>query len=373
MICRVLASRSDADELIVVKSPEVATYIKTEDWLYNPVGEGEFACNGDKQVVLPIAEQALDTKASFLDSLGEGAIVEHRFFKAIAARLLAGLRERSSLMQQHVSMNSQNFLKKYKFCSLETCCAVGFGPIAVAAIENNPEIVIMAIEATADVNQTLTMAKPELNLQEGQAPLHLAALYGNVEVASALLVHNALIEQRSSVGATPLHSAAKGGTTTRPQMVQLLLSLRASPSSRGYLGTTPLMSLAFAPPSGILAEGSKECIEALLSARASVHECADTGCDSLLWVAMFDGDVRIARQLLQYGSDVNRRLQVRTSKLKVLTVVARLLYRLGDTSESVRIFAEAPSGTCLHMAAMNGRRDFCQTLIDARADTGIQN
>lgn len=64
-----------------------------------------------------------------------------------------------------------------------------------------------------------------LLLQNGYAPLHIAAKQNQLEVASSLLQFGANANAESLQGITPLHLAAQEG---RPDMVALLISKQAN-------------------------------------------------------------------------------------------------------------------------------------------------
>ncbi|EAX73956.1 ankyrin repeat protein, putative [Trichomonas vaginalis G3] len=44
--------------------------------------------------------------------------------------------------------------------------------------------------------------------QDGETPLHLAALQDNIEIVELLLSHGADVNEKNSKGETPLHIAA---------------------------------------------------------------------------------------------------------------------------------------------------------------------
>jgi len=92
----------------------------------------------------------------------------------------------------------------------------------------------------------------------GNTALHVAALFGNVDVAEALLAHGARIWVRNDQGRTALHLAsdAEGARTT-----QLLLEAGANPDARDDQDRTALHAQA--------REGRWDAVEALLDAGAN--------------------------------------------------------------------------------------------------------
>ena len=76
-------------------------------------------------------------------------------------------------------------------------------------------------------------------------PLHSAVAGGHLEIARALLEHEAQVNAAQAGGFTPLHGAAQNGQV---EMVRLLLDYGADVNLRNKDGKTPL-DLARAPGS----------------------------------------------------------------------------------------------------------------------------
>ena len=73
---------------------------------------------------------------------------------------------------------------------------------------------------------------------DGQTPLHLAAMYGHSAIAKYLLESNADTSVQDSSGATPLHEAVRYGHT---EIARALLNSGADVNARDNLGKTPVM------------------------------------------------------------------------------------------------------------------------------------
>jgi ankyrin repeat protein len=78
----------------------------------------------------------------------------------------------------------------------------------------------------------------EVRTEQGESPLMLAALKGQVEICSQLIAREAVVNK---TGWTPLHYAASSGNT---QLVQLLLDHYAYIDAESPNGSTPLMMAA---------------------------------------------------------------------------------------------------------------------------------
>jgi ankyrin repeat protein len=131
---------------------------------------------------------------------------------------------------------------------------------------------------------------------DGDTPLHLAALDGNVELA-AMLVHKSLIDCRNSVGCAPLHYAASGGDA---DTVLLLLKAGADTFARDTDGETPLHHAA--------RHGRKLAARAMLDNCSEPQRLIETKCDAgflPLHVAAVEGRTQLVLVLLEHGADVD--------------------------------------------------------------------
>ena len=109
--------------------------------------------------------------------------------------------------------------------ALNTLNAQGESPLMLAALKGQLELVSRLIKKGADVNKT------------GWTPLHYAASFGHVEVMKLLLENYAYIDAESPNGSTPLMMASMYGN---PQSVKLLLDEGADPLLKNQVGLTAL-------------------------------------------------------------------------------------------------------------------------------------
>ena len=103
--------------------------------------------------------------------------------------------------------------------------AQGESPLMMAALKGQMELAVALIKRDADVNKT------------GWAPLHYAATNGHLAVMSLLLDHHAYIDAESPNGSTPLMMAAHYGTGPA---VRLLLEAGADPLLKNQQGLTAI-------------------------------------------------------------------------------------------------------------------------------------
>ena len=94
---------------------------------------------------------------------------------------------------------------------------------------------------------------------DGWTPLHLAAFFGHLQLATSLIEGGAEVDARSTNGLnnTPLHAAAAGGYT---ELVALLLQHGANANARQEGGWTALHAAAHA--------GNRRMVELLLTSGA---------------------------------------------------------------------------------------------------------
>lgn len=120
----------------------------------------------------------------------------------------------------------------------------------------------------------------ESHSSDGWTPLHLAAFFGQAELAKGLLNRGAAIEARSTnaMRNTPLHAAAAGANV---DLVKLLLESGADPDAQQHGGWTAL------------------------------HAAAQTG------------NVEMAKTLLAHGADLGARAENNQSALDMALLHAR--------------------------------------------------
>lgn len=108
---------------------------------------------------------------------------------------------------------------------LNTLNVLGESPLMLAALKGELELATQMVKKGADVNKT------------GWTPLHYAASNGHVSVIKLLLENHAYIDAESPNGTTPLMMASMYGS---PEAVKLLLDEGADPSLKNQQGMTAL-------------------------------------------------------------------------------------------------------------------------------------
>ncbi len=201
-----------------------------------------------------------------------------------------------------------------------------------AAISSIPEGTEGAQARKANIEQILSK-KVNVNAknQDGDTPLIIAAVHGDVDVAKALMAKGADINAKGAKdGATPLMVAVYTGDL---ELAKALLDKKADLNSVNQDGDTAL-SIA-------VRNGEVEIVELLLSKGADINAKNPKDGTTPLMIAAFHGDADTARVLLSESkADINAKNYAGDSALKIAEVnnsdnVATLLKDKGATASLI--------------------------------------
>ena len=129
------------------------------------------------------------------------------------------------LALQEASLKSARVLTDWPKIDPNKLNAQGESPLMMAALKGQLDIAARLIKKDADVNKT------------GWTPLHYAASGGHLAVISLLLENHAYIDAGSPNGSTPLMMAAQYGSAAA---VKLLLEAGADPLLKNQLGLSAI-------------------------------------------------------------------------------------------------------------------------------------
>ena len=181
--------------------------------------------------------------------------------------------------------NTQNFLLATLLCLVVACEPVKRTELHKAVRTGD----------AAKVRQWLAQAPSLVNERDslGDTPLHVAVQMGNLELTELLLAAKADVNAKAHAGWTALHWAAYWGNT---QMVELLLRNKADVNARNSIGYTPLHWAAW--------RNSKELVDLLLTHKAEVN-ARDHDNRTPLHYAVAWSDTNVIQTLIMHNADVN--------------------------------------------------------------------
>nr|XP_040037990.1 ankyrin-2b isoform X25 [Gasterosteus aculeatus aculeatus] len=267
--------------------------------------------------------------------------------------------------------------------------------IAARKDDTKSAALLLQNDHNADVQSKMMVNRTTENGKSGFTPLHIAAHYGNVNVATLLLNRGAAVDFTARNGITPVHVASKRGNTN---MVALLLDRGSQIDGKTRDGLTPLHCAARsghdravelllergAPllartknglsPLHMAAQGDHvECVKHLLLHKAPVD---DVTLDYLtaLHVAAHCGHYRVTKLLLDKRANPNARalngftpLHIACKKNRVK--VMELLVKYGASIQAITESGLTP----IHVAAFMGHLNIVLLLLQNGASPDVSN
>jgi ankyrin repeat protein len=187
-----------------------------------------------------------------------------------------------------------------RLCHLPLSCLVAVSLIAPVWIIPAFSGEIHDAAMQGDLETVKGLLKDNPNLVSGidgigDTPLHVAALYGNKDIAEWLLAQGADVNAKNNAGDRPLHDAAVNG---QKDGAALLLANKAEINARNNKGQTPLYRAA--------SIGRKDVVELLLACKADVN-AKDKDGNTPLHEAAAGGHQGVVGLLLAAKADVNAR------------------------------------------------------------------
>uniref|UniRef100_A0A8C0FTZ8 Ankyrin 2 n=1 Tax=Bubo bubo TaxID=30461 RepID=A0A8C0FTZ8_BUBBB len=247
--------------------------------------------------------------------------------------------------------------------------------IAARKDDTKSAALLLQNDHNADVQSKMMVNR---TTESGFTPLHIAAHYGNVNVATLLLNRGAAVDFTARNGITPLHVASKRGNTN---MVKLLLDrggqidakTRVSLSRRGTPRLIGRNSNGLSPLHMAAQGDHVECVKHLLQHKAPVD---DVTLDYLtaLHVAAHCGHYRVTKLLLDKRANPNARalngftplhIACKKNRIKVM----ELLVKYGASIQAITESGLTP----IHVAAFMGHLNIVLLLLQNGASPDVTN
>lgn len=230
----------------------------------------------------------------------------------------------------------------------------GFTPLHIAAKYGNLNVAGVLIQhgATIDYKTKNYVI----------APLHVAAKYGNINIVTLLVEKGSKVDIPNKDGLTPLHCAARDG---HDAVVEYLISKKASITARTKHGLTPLH---------MSCQGNHSSTSGLLiDSKAPVNAVATNGLTPL-HIAAHYGHVDIAELLLMRSADTDARARNGFTPLHVACKknreqVIQLLLKYGANVHSANEGGQTP----MHVATYYGNVTLVLILLQHGGSPDITN
>lgn len=195
-----------------------------------------------------------------------------------------------------------------------------------------------------------------MRFDDGQTPLHLAAINNHTSIAKFLLENDASTKVQDSTGATPLHEAIRYGHT---EIARLLLSAGANVNATDNLGKTPIMMI-------MPKEKVRELYVLLISYKADLTK-KDTYGDSVLHIAtMMKVSIDELSILINNGADIDARNKDGVTSLLIAVQQNEIKSVKFLTTSGANIHTKDTNGNSPLSIALAGSSELFEALLNEK-------
>ncbi|MBS9530973.1 MULTISPECIES: ankyrin repeat domain-containing protein [unclassified Wolbachia] len=220
----------------------------------------------------------------------------------------------------------------------------GNTPLHLAALADELQVAEKLIEGGADVN-----AKNN----HDATPLHWAALNQNVNIVEKLIEKGANVNEKNKYDNVPLHYAAGYGSLS---VIEKLIEKGADINAKSSNGDTPLHLAT--------KNSHLDVLEKLIKEGANVNERNKYGNIPLHWAASY-GRLSIVEELIEKGADINAKNNNGNTPLHWAVKSSHLEVAKFLISNHADVNAKNKDGwTSLHFAAAYGNLNIVKLILD---------
>ena len=332
-------------------------------------GEGRFGVPYDREKLAPVLQQALMRKLKFhlkaQDLVGYRVLlnlqtVHLRGFDATAAQdIVPGFEIEDALQPDKAFQSARHFLYQNGFTSVNQVDSGGWAPLHYAALRGDLMVVQGLLDQRANINRWTRKDQPMTGQPLGLTAFFISSFFRNYDVMRLLISARAEVE-------SGLHPVMAGPAVANdPEGVRLLCEAGCHPFRKNLFGDTAVEYAA--------AFGAPAALEELVVQVGSRFHQANMSRSLYLAAACRGASAELIHRLLDLRADVNAVGDTTTAALRVLCTAKALQHRYGKSTLMSRWSYHRRGQTALMAAVMTGQYEGAAALIAAGARLDLRN